>query len=96
MGHAPREKSVKLSQKLLQIRNHLGLSQNGMVRRLNLEDKLTREDISKFERGIREPSLSTLLRYARSVGLSTDSLIDDEIELSFSESQNSQNLFSST
>jgi hypothetical protein len=31
--------------------------------------------------GTREPSLPTLLKYARSVGISTDVLIDDEIDL---------------
>lgn len=83
MGHAPREKVIKLPEKLLQIRKHLQLSQNGIIKYLNLEEKLTREDISKFERGIREPSLPTLLRYARAVRISTDTLIDDEINLSF-------------
>ncbi len=63
------------------IREYLGLSQNELVRRLGLENKVTREDISKFERGIREPSLPTLLRYARAFGVSTDILIDDEVGL---------------
>lgn len=81
MGHAPREKVIKLPEKLLRIRNYLQLSQNGMIKCLNLERKLTREDISKFERGVREPSLPTLLRYARAVNVSTDILIDDEVEL---------------
>lgn len=82
MGHAPREKTQHLAQKLLDIRKILGLSQNEIIRHLNLTDKLTREDVSKFERGIREPSLSTLLRYARAINISTDVLIDDELKLS--------------
>lgn len=81
MGHAPREKVTKLPEKLLQIRKHLQLSQNGLIKYLELEEKLTREDISKFERGVREPSLPTLLCYARAVKISTDTLIDDEINL---------------
>ncbi len=80
MGHS-REKALNLPQKLLLIREHLELSQNEFVRCLGLENKVTREDISKFERGVREPSLPTLLKYARSVGVSTDMLIDDEMEL---------------
>ena len=83
MGYA-REKVAHLPQKLLCIREYLKLSQNELVRKLGLEDKLTREDISKFERGVREPSLKVILRYARSVGISTDVLIDDEAELPFS------------
>lgn len=82
MGYS-REKVSNLSQKLLHIREHLKLSQNELVRRLGLENKITREDISKFERGIREPSLPTLLQYARACGVSTDVLIDDEVELPF-------------
>ena len=81
MGQAPREKPARLAEKLLQIRNNLELSQNGIVRHLGLEDKLTREDISKFELGAREPSLPTLLKYARAVNISTDVLIDDDLEL---------------
>ena len=68
---------------LIQIREHLELSQNELVKHLNLEEKLTREDVSKFERGVREPSLPVLLSYARSVNISTDILIDDEAKLLF-------------
>ena len=68
--------------KILDFRKILGLSQNEIIRHLNLTDKLTREDVSKFERGIREPSLRTLLKYARAINVSTDVLIDDELELS--------------
>ncbi len=82
MGHS-REKVSNLPQKLLHIREHLNLSQNELVRRLGLESKVTREDVSKFERGVREPSLPTLLKYAQSVGISTDILIDDEAKLPF-------------
>ena len=87
MGHAPRERVYKLPQKLLLIREHLQLSQNELVRRLGLESKVTREDISKFERGVREPTLPTLLKYAQSVGVSTDVLIDDGAELPFQTSE---------
>lgn len=85
MGHS-REKALNLPQKLLQIREHLGLSQNELVRQLGLENKVSREDISKFERGVREPPLPTLLKYAQSVGVSTDILIDDSAKLPFRKS----------
>ena len=81
MGTSSREKPKRLAEKLLQIRIGLGLSQNEMVMRLSLGDKLKREDISKYERGVREPSLLTLLEYARSIGVSTDILIDDHVDL---------------
>jgi transcriptional regulator with XRE-family HTH domain len=81
MGQAPRERPARLSEKLLQIRNDLGLSQNGIVKHLGLEEKVTREDISKFEIGTREPTLLMLLKYAKAVKVSTDVLIDDELDL---------------
>lgn len=81
MGRASRLKPVCLAEKLLQIRSALDLSQNEMVSRLGFSETLYREDISAFERGVREPPLPLLLAYARAVGISTDVLIDDEMDL---------------
>src|SRR5437764_9402195 len=81
MGRAPREKPARLAAKLAQIRNALNISQDDMIRRLGLEHQLTREEVSKYERGLRVPSLLTLLKYARTAGLTVDNLIDDESDL---------------
>jgi transcriptional regulator with XRE-family HTH domain len=81
MGIASRLKPVRLAEKLLQIRLAFGLSQNEMISRLGLTDELIREELSAFERGLRQPPLVVLLRYARYIGISTDVLIDDEMEL---------------
>jgi transcriptional regulator with XRE-family HTH domain len=81
MGRYHRQKPARLAEKLLHIRRMLGLSQNEMIKRLGLEDTLTQSRISGYELGTREPSLPTLLKYARLVGISTDILIDDELEL---------------
>lgn len=81
MGSAAREKPERLAQKLLQIRLSLGLSQDGMLERLEVEEKFFGSRISAFETGAREPSLPVLLKYARLVGISTDVLIDDELDL---------------
>jgi transcriptional regulator with XRE-family HTH domain len=81
MGRTPREKPARLAEKLTSIRKSLNFSQDEMIRRLDLEDHLTREEISKYERGLRVPSLPTLLKYARTAGLIVDELIDDEIDL---------------
>ena len=81
MGRTSREKPARLGEKLLQIREALGLSQNELLSRLGLSERLNRDDISKYERGVREPSLPVLLRYARAVNVSTDVLIDDELDL---------------
>ena len=81
MGRTSREKPARLAEKLTQIRNALDLSQSELLGRLGLTERLNRDDISKYERGVREPSLVVLLRYARAVNISTDVLIDDELDL---------------
>ena len=81
MARLPRLKSERLSEKLLQVRLALGLSQNEMLRRLELDDRLSRTSISAYELGTGEPPLPVLLRYARLVNVSTDALIDDEMDL---------------
>ena len=80
MGIASSLRPKRLSEKLIQIRAALDLSQNEMVSRLGFSDDFTREELSAFERG-RQPPLLVLLSYARCVGVSTDVLIDDEAEL---------------
>jgi transcriptional regulator with XRE-family HTH domain len=81
MGRYHRTKPARLAEKLLQIRTALGLSQNEMLRSLGLEEEMTRGRISGYELGTREPSLPTLLRYARCAGLCVDDLIDDDLDL---------------
>ncbi len=81
MGTASRERPEKLSKKLLQIRLSLGLSQNEILVELDLADKIDRSSISGYEIGKREPSLITLLKYARLAEIHVDVLIDDEMDL---------------
>lgn len=81
MGRAKPAKPKRLPEKLLQIRQALGLSQNGMLRRLGLPEKLIQTSISGYERGARDPSLLVLLEYAREAGVYLDVLVDDEIDL---------------
>ena len=81
MGAKPRQRPRCLAAKLRQIRDALGLSQSEIVRRLGAEDMIAFSQISEFETGKREPSLILLLRYARLAGVSTDVLIDDELDL---------------
>jgi transcriptional regulator with XRE-family HTH domain len=81
MGRAIRPRPKHLAEKLLYIRIELGLSQNGMIRLLGLTDDLTQDYISAYERGVREPPLPVLLRYAQVAGVYVDVLIDDEVDL---------------
>ena len=81
MGKAPRQKPERLGEKLVQIREALGLSQNGLINHLGLTDIITRNNLSVYESGKREPSLLVLLRYARTVGIALEILVDDELDL---------------
>jgi transcriptional regulator with XRE-family HTH domain len=69
-----------LGEKLLRIRQALGLSQNQLIRRLGFEE-LVQGTVSAFESGAREPSLLVLLAYARIANVSVETLIDDNLDL---------------
>jgi transcriptional regulator with XRE-family HTH domain len=80
MGYV-RRKPERLSEKLRQIRQALGLSQAEMLRRLGVEDLIAYHSISKYELGLREPPLVILLQYARAAGVSMETLADDDLDL---------------
>jgi transcriptional regulator with XRE-family HTH domain len=80
MGYA-RRRPKRLAEKLLQIREALGLSQTEMHKTLGVEDEILYTRISDYELDKAEPTLMVLLQYARVAGLSTDVLIDDELDL---------------
>jgi transcriptional regulator with XRE-family HTH domain len=81
MGRYVRPKPARLTEKLVQIRSALGLSQNGMLDRLGLAETLFRSSISSYELGASEPPLPTLLQYARLAGVCLDVLVDDLLDL---------------
>jgi transcriptional regulator with XRE-family HTH domain len=81
MGKGIRPKPERLAEKLRQIRDAFGLSQTEMLYRLGVEDLITYHRISDYELGKNEPPLMILLQYARAVNISTDVLIDDELDL---------------
>jgi transcriptional regulator with XRE-family HTH domain len=84
MGRNPRQRPARLAAKLLQIRESLGLSQNQMIRRLGFAGELIQSHISAYEQGGekgREPPLGVLLEYARAVGTTVETLIDDRLNL---------------
>lgn len=81
MGKRARMRQEKLAEKLLQIRQALGLSQTEMLKRLGFEDVLDYKRISEYELGKNEPPLAVLLSYARVAGVCMDTLVDDELDL---------------
>ncbi len=80
MGNA-RRRPQRLAEKLLHIRNALGLSQPALHRRLGIEDEVAYTRISEYELDKAEPTLMVLLQYARVAGVPTEVLIDDELDL---------------
>lgn len=80
MGRRARMRPARLPEKILQVRLALGETQEGMVRRLGFQE-ITREYVSGFERGTREPPLPVLLRIANLAGVYVDVLIDDGLNL---------------
>lgn len=82
--------SARLAAKLLQIRTSLGLSQNQMIRRLDLEGELIQSHISAYEQQNeklrRVPPPNVLLAYARAIsttggGEFLEAMLDDGMEL---------------
>jgi DNA-binding XRE family transcriptional regulator len=68
----------RLAEKLALIRQRAGMSQAEIAKALGVEN---RASISGYERGDREPPLPVLLGYARLAKVSTDYLIDDEMDV---------------
>jgi transcriptional regulator with XRE-family HTH domain len=71
---------ARLPEKILQIRKVFGDTQEDMARRLGFQD-ISREYISGYELGKREPPLPVLLEYARAANVSVEALIDDGLDL---------------
>jgi|ERR1700749_1012111 len=81
MGRTPRMRPKRLPQKLRQIRERLGLSQNGLIRQMGFEEVLVQASISGYESGTREPPLPVLLRYSEVSGVWLNSIIDDGMDI---------------
>jgi len=78
MGHA-RRRPKRLAEKLLQIRQHLGVSQSELVRRLGVD--MDYSTVSKFELDKNEPDLIVLLAHARLAEVSLAQIADDQLDL---------------
>jgi transcriptional regulator with XRE-family HTH domain len=78
---AARRKQRRLAEKLRQIRLGLGLSQSEMLKRLDAEEIIVYNQLSRYETGSHEPPLEILLRYARVAGVHLEDIVDDELDL---------------
>ena len=81
MGQRRRAKPKYLPEKLLAIRQKLGVSQSQLAKLLEFDKGVAR--ISEYEHGIREPDLIVLLNYAKVARVSMDVLANDNVELKF-------------
>jgi transcriptional regulator with XRE-family HTH domain len=81
MGRAKRLRVEKLAQKLKQIRESLGLSQNELIKELGFENEIYQGNVSEYESGRREPPLPILLSYAQLAGICLDVIVNDNITL---------------
>jgi len=79
VGHRARYRPQRLGAKLLQIRQSLGLSQSKLERLLDV--RISNARMSEYENDVREAPLLVLLAYGYLVGISTDDLIDDSVDL---------------
>jgi len=77
----PRPIPKRLGEKLRAIREHKGWTLDQMAEAVGKTGASRRARVYEWEMGLRQPDLPTLLAYARLVGVSTDVLIDDEIDL---------------
>lgn len=80
MGSAGRKRPKQLGRKLKAIRDRFNYSFAEMAEQLSDQDVLVlRTDVSRFEKGEREPNLIILLRYARLAGTTMEVLVDDKL-----------------
>lgn len=82
MGRAKKKTPQRLGEKLKAIRDSFNFSFTQMANALSDEEIIVlRTDVNRFEKENREPSALILLRYARLMKVSVESLIDDNLEL---------------
>jgi transcriptional regulator with XRE-family HTH domain len=82
MGHA-RNRPDRLAEKLLQIREALGLSQREIAEQLSERAgvKITHKNISKYERDKSVPFIEIVLAYARLANVEMNQIVDDDLNL---------------
>lgn len=79
MGN-PRPKPERLGEKLRQIREAFGISQQHLPARLGLMG-MHPGRISEYENNLREPTAMTMLAYADLAGVHVEDIINDKVDL---------------
>ena len=78
VGHA-RRRPKRMAEKLRDIRESLGISQQEMAARLGHD--VAARNVFQYERDKSEPTLEVLLAYARFAGVSVEQIVDDDEDL---------------
>ena len=81
MGRRARHIPERLPEKLVRIRHSLGLTQQEMLRQLDLPEEILQTSISQYERGKIEPPIYVLLRYAEVANVWLEVLVRDQLDL---------------
>jgi transcriptional regulator with XRE-family HTH domain len=77
MARYRRKSPKKLGAKMREIRLRLDMTQEEVAKRLGTDSGA----ISRYERGLREPSLLELLAFSRMSGAGMELLVDDKMSL---------------
>jgi transcriptional regulator with XRE-family HTH domain len=77
MARYRRKAPKKLGSKMREVRLHLGMTQEEVAKHLGTDSGA----ISRYERGLREPSLLETLAFSRMSGVGVELLIDDKMSL---------------
>lgn len=69
---------MKLNEKIFELRKMRNLSQEDLAAELNI----SRQSISRWENGTAKPDAENLLRLSKLFGISVDSLLNDDLDIS--------------
>jgi hypothetical protein len=84
MGRGRRPRPERLQKKVCEIRRTLAITQDELAKSLikhGAEETTHSGYVADFETGKRAPSLLSVLAYARLIGVCSDVLLDDEVDL---------------
>jgi len=82
MSDSSRKRPARLGQKLATVRERFGYSLAEMAEKLsNDEAHIYKQDVHRYERSERDPSLIILLRYSRLSKVKMEIFADDNLDL---------------
>jgi transcriptional regulator with XRE-family HTH domain len=77
MARYRRKSPKKLAAKMRELRLHLGMTQDEVAKHLGTDSGA----VSRYERGLRDPSLLEVLAFSRITGVAMEVLVDDALKI---------------